>query len=85
MLETGEGEWNCQHILKEDLVKQMPTKLFIPLFIYLVDIYVGHLPGTMFCAMEMAVDKNHPALIECPLRRARPLANEQIHTCKHIR
>lgn len=48
---------NCQHILKEDL-ETMPTKLFIPI-IYLADIYgAGHLPGTMFCAMEMAVDKN---------------------------
>lgn len=40
--------------------------------------HTGHLPGTMFCAMEIAVDKNQfPALIECPLsRRARLLANE---------
>lgn len=49
--------------------------------------HAGHLPGTMFYAMKMAVDKNQfPALIECPLsRRARPLANEYMHTWIHIR
>ena len=49
--------------------------------------HAGLLPGTMFYAMKMAVDKNQfPALIECPLsRRARPLANEYMHTWIHIR
>lgn len=43
--------------------------------------HAGHLPGTMFYAIKMVVDKNQfPALIECPLsRRARPLANEYTH------